>query len=83
VVVKVVDLTIGTCIEGVFVDMHEIDVIKWVETNIIVARFEEGEKMLVVEVERVEANIIEPRCWKITLKLLENLTNLVQLGIGI
>jgi hypothetical protein len=29
----------------------------------------------------VEANIIEPRCWKITLKLLENLTNLVQLGI--
>ncbi len=50
------DLTIGTCIEGVFVDMHE--------TNVItsVARFEEGEKMLVTEVEWVEANIIKPRC---------------------
>jgi hypothetical protein len=45
VVVKVVDLTIGTCIEGVFVDMHEINVIKGV------ARFEEGEKMLVGKVE--------------------------------
>jgi len=75
VVVKVVDLTIGTYIEGVFVDMHETNVIKGV------ARFEEGEKMLVAKVEQMEANIIEPRCWKMTLKLLENLTNLVQLGI--
>ncbi len=48
------ELTIGTCIEGVFVDMHETDVIRGV------ARFEEGGKMLVVKVERVEANIIEP-----------------------
>jgi len=45
VVVKVVDLMIGTFIEGVFVDMHEIDVIRGA------ARFEEGEKMLVAEVE--------------------------------
>ncbi len=44
-VVKVVDLTIGTFIGGVFVDMHETDVIRGV------ARFEEGEKMLVAEVE--------------------------------
>ncbi len=69
------DLTIGTCIEGVFVDMHETNVIRGV------ARFEEGGKMLVAKVEQVEANIIEPRCWKMTLKLLENLTNLIQLGI--
>ncbi len=48
------ELTIGTCIEGVFVDMHETDVIRGV------ARFEEGENMLVTEVERVEANSIEP-----------------------
>ncbi len=39
------DLTIGTFIGGVFVDMHETDVIRGV------ARFEEGEKMLVAEVE--------------------------------
>jgi len=75
VVVKVVDLMIGTFIEGVFVDMHEIDVIRGA------ARFEEGEKMLVAEVEWMETNIIEPRCWKMTSKLLKNLTNLVQLGI--
>ncbi len=69
------DLMIGTCIEGVFVDMHETHVIRGV------ARFEEGGKLLVVEVERVEANIIKPRCPKTILKLLENLTNLIQLGI--
>jgi hypothetical protein len=59
----------------VFVDLHETNVIRGV------ARFEEGGKMLVAQVERVEANIIKPRCWKMMLKLLENLTNLVQLGI--
>jgi hypothetical protein len=75
VVVKVVDLTNGTYIEGVFVDMHETNVIRGV------ARFEEGEKMFVAKVEQMEPNIIEPRCWKMTLKLLENLTNLVELGI--
>jgi hypothetical protein len=48
---------IGTCIEGVFVDIHETNVIRGV------ARFEE-EKMLVVEVEHMKANIIEPRFWK-------------------
>jgi hypothetical protein len=75
VAIKVVDSTIGTCIEGVFVDMHEIHVIRGV------ARFEEGGKMLVVEVEQVETNVIEPRCLKMILSLLENLTILVQLGI--
>jgi len=38
VVVKVVDLTIGTFIEGVFMDMHEINVIRGA------TRFEEGKK---------------------------------------
>ncbi len=54
-VVEVVDLTIGTNIDGVFVDMHAIDAIKGV------AGFKEGEKMLAIEVEWVEANIIEAK----------------------
>ncbi len=53
VVAKVVDLTIGTNIDGVFVDMHVVDVIRGATC------IEEGEKMLVMEVERVETNIIE------------------------
>ncbi len=42
---KVVDLTIGININGVFVDMHAIDAIRGA------ARFEKKEGMLVVEVE--------------------------------
>jgi hypothetical protein len=41
VVVKVADLMMRTCIGGVCVDIHETDVIRGV------ARFEEGEKLLV------------------------------------
>jgi NifB/MoaA-like Fe-S oxidoreductase len=59
VVVEIVDLMIGTYIDGVFVDMHATNAIR------DVAWFEEGEEVLVAEVEWVEANIIE-------VKVLEN-----------
>ncbi len=47
------DLTIGRDIYGVFVDMHVANAIRGV------ACIKEGEKMFTVEVERMEANIIE------------------------
>lgn len=52
-VAKVVDLTIGRDIYGVFVDMHAANGIRGV------ACIKEGEKMFIVEVEWMEANIIE------------------------
>jgi hypothetical protein len=53
VVVEVVNLTVGTYIDGVFVDMHATDAIKGV------VGIEEEEEMFASKVERVEANIIE------------------------
>ncbi len=47
------DLTIGTYIDGVLVDMRAADVIRGATC------IKEGEEVLVTEVERVEANIIE------------------------
>ncbi len=52
-VVEVVNLTVGTDIDGVFMDMHAIDAIKGV------AGIEEREQMFALEMERVEPNIIE------------------------
>ncbi len=46
------DLTIGINIDGVFVDMHVDDAIRGV------AGIEEGGKIFVMKVDRVEANII-------------------------
>ncbi len=46
------DLTIGINIDGVFVDMHADDAIRGV------AGIEEGGKIFVMKVDRVEANII-------------------------
>ncbi len=51
-VAKVVDLTIGTPIDGVFVDMHIANAIRGATS------IEKREEMLVAKVEWVEANII-------------------------
>jgi len=53
VVVEVVNLTVGTYIDGVFVDMHATNAIKGV------AGIKEGEEVFASKVELVEANIIE------------------------
>jgi NifB/MoaA-like Fe-S oxidoreductase len=53
VVAEVMDLMIGTNIDGVFVDMQVVDAIR----NVV--GIEEGEEVLAAKVEQVEANIIE------------------------